>query len=95
VLASRGDRDRLYLVQSELNPAFVAYQANTTRIIPVIALNRLSLTADLERHQALGEHLMGIHNPAGLDRPDFDGDGCPVSNPMDTQTYGAVKLSGD
>jgi deazaflavin-dependent oxidoreductase (nitroreductase family) len=40
------ERDRLYLVQSELNPAFVAYQAGTTRVIPVIALNHLGLTAD-------------------------------------------------
>ncbi|WP_326821034.1 nitroreductase family deazaflavin-dependent oxidoreductase [Streptosporangium sp. NBC_01756] len=35
------ERDRLYAVQSGLDPAFAAYQAGTTRVIPVIALNRL------------------------------------------------------
>ncbi len=34
------ERDRLYARQAELNPQFGEYQANTTRKIPVIALER-------------------------------------------------------
>jgi len=35
------ERDRLYARQAELYPQFGEYQANTTRKIPVIALERL------------------------------------------------------
>ena len=34
------ERDRLYARQAELYPQFGEYQANTTRLIPVIALER-------------------------------------------------------
>jgi len=35
------ERDRLYARASELMPAFVEYQKKTTRVIPVVALERL------------------------------------------------------
>ncbi len=34
------ERDRLYAKQAQASPAFAEYQANTTRVIPVIALTR-------------------------------------------------------
>ncbi|MEV4750746.1 nitroreductase/quinone reductase family protein [Streptosporangium amethystogenes subsp. fukuiense] len=56
------ERDRLYAVQAELDPAFAAYQAGTTRVIPVIALHRLNLAADPARNRAIGEHLRTVHD---------------------------------
>ena len=38
---ARAERDRLYARASELMPAFVEYQQKTTRVIPVVALERL------------------------------------------------------
>jgi len=35
------ERDRLYTAQAELMPNFAEYQANTARVIPVVALNRV------------------------------------------------------
>lgn len=54
------ERDRLYQAQCERDPAFSAYQAGTTRVIPVIALNRLDLS-DRERNRALGAYLSRVH----------------------------------
>ena len=34
------ERDGLYARQAELYPQFAEYQQNTTRLIPVVALNR-------------------------------------------------------
>jgi deazaflavin-dependent oxidoreductase (nitroreductase family) len=36
----RSERDRQYAAQTERVPAFGEYQANTTRVIPVVALKR-------------------------------------------------------
>ncbi|MEV4126521.1 nitroreductase/quinone reductase family protein [Nocardia sp. NPDC049707] len=41
------ERDRCYVEQAERDPAFAAYQAGTSRVIPVIALSR-------ERRSAIG-----------------------------------------
>ena len=35
------ERDRLYARQAKLYPGFAAYQAKTTRKIPVVALERV------------------------------------------------------
>jgi deazaflavin-dependent oxidoreductase (nitroreductase family) len=35
------ERDRLYAAQAELMPNFAEYQANTKRVIPVVALSRV------------------------------------------------------
>ncbi|GLV59680.1 hypothetical protein KDH_65060 [Dictyobacter sp. S3.2.2.5] len=35
------ERDRLYSTQSSINPGFAEYQQKTTRLIPVIALERI------------------------------------------------------
>ncbi|MFD1935210.1 nitroreductase/quinone reductase family protein [Nonomuraea mangrovi] len=35
-----GERDRMYERQASLDPAFAAYQAGTSRVIPVVALHR-------------------------------------------------------
>ena len=35
------ERDRLYTKQAKLYPGFAEYQAKTTRVIPVVALERL------------------------------------------------------
>lgn len=35
------ERDRLYAKQAKLYPGFAEYQAKTTRVIPVVALERL------------------------------------------------------
>ncbi len=46
------ERDRLYARQAELYPQFGEYQANTTRKIPVIALERRKgLMIALEHHK--------------------------------------------
>ncbi|MGD0873826.1 MAG: nitroreductase family deazaflavin-dependent oxidoreductase [Acidimicrobiales bacterium] len=37
----REERDRLYAIQSERYPGFAEYQEKTTRVIPVVILNRL------------------------------------------------------
>ncbi|MFC9946490.1 nitroreductase/quinone reductase family protein [Streptomyces pratensis] len=60
VPADGEERDRLYQAQCERDPAFSAYQAGTTRVIPVVALNRLDLS-DPERNRALGAFLLRVH----------------------------------
>jgi deazaflavin-dependent oxidoreductase (nitroreductase family) len=40
-IAARAERDRLYARASELMPAFAEYQQKTTRVIPVVVLERL------------------------------------------------------
>jgi deazaflavin-dependent oxidoreductase (nitroreductase family) len=35
-----GERDRFYAIQSKLVPAYAEYQAQTSRVIPVVALTR-------------------------------------------------------
>ncbi len=37
-----GERDEIYRLQATRYPGFAEYQANTSRIIPVIALERAS-----------------------------------------------------
>ncbi|GEC02918.1 cation-binding protein [Streptomyces spinoverrucosus] len=54
------ERDRHYAEQCARDPAFAAYQAGTTRIIPVVALHRPDLT-DPERTKAIGEFLLRVH----------------------------------
>jgi deazaflavin-dependent oxidoreductase (nitroreductase family) len=55
------ERDRHFRDQSERDPAFAAYQAGTTRVIPVVALSRLDLS-DPERIRAIGEFLLRVHD---------------------------------
>jgi deazaflavin-dependent oxidoreductase (nitroreductase family) len=38
------ERDRIYATQAELYPGFADYQAGTERVIPVVALERVSRT---------------------------------------------------
>ena len=40
VVATGEERDRLYALQAKRNPGFAEYQEKTTRLIPVIALER-------------------------------------------------------
>ncbi|MFB8026714.1 MULTISPECIES: nitroreductase/quinone reductase family protein [unclassified Streptomyces] len=54
------ERDRLYQEQCDRDPAFSAYQAGTTRVIPVVALHRLDLS-DRERNRALAAYLSRVH----------------------------------
>jgi deazaflavin-dependent oxidoreductase (nitroreductase family) len=57
----RGDeRDRLYEAQSARDPAFAAYQAGTSRVIPVVALHR-TVQDDPARTRAIGEFLLRVH----------------------------------
>jgi deazaflavin-dependent oxidoreductase (nitroreductase family) len=56
------ERDRFFRLQAERDPAFAAYQAGTTRTIPVIALKRLDLAADPARTRAIGEYLVRVHD---------------------------------
>ncbi|MEV4169539.1 hemerythrin domain-containing protein [Nonomuraea sp. NPDC049709] len=51
------ERDRAYARQAALDPAFAAYQAQTDRVIPVIALY-----PERERLQAFGDELARIHD---------------------------------
>ncbi|MCW2882623.1 MAG: hypothetical protein JWQ95_6723 [Sphaerisporangium sp.] len=51
------ERDRLYARQAQLDPAFTGYQAQTSRVIPVVALHR----RDTARAHALGDELVRIH----------------------------------
>ncbi|MFB4281140.1 MULTISPECIES: nitroreductase/quinone reductase family protein [unclassified Nonomuraea] len=51
------ERDRVYARQAALDPAFAAYQAQTDRVIPVIALH-----PERERLQAFGDELVRIHD---------------------------------
>ncbi|WP_067186653.1 nitroreductase/quinone reductase family protein [Microtetraspora niveoalba] len=55
------ERDRLYAIQCARDPAFAAYQAGTSRTIPVIALTRVAITADEERNQAIAQFLLRVH----------------------------------
>jgi deazaflavin-dependent oxidoreductase (nitroreductase family) len=49
------ERDRIYARMSELVPAFAAYQAATTRVIPVIALDPVAAEDDpADRNPQLG-----------------------------------------
>ncbi|TYB67227.1 nitroreductase family deazaflavin-dependent oxidoreductase [Nonomuraea sp. PA05] len=50
------ERDRMYARQAELDPAFAAYQAGTSRVIPVVALH-----PERERLRAVGDELVRIH----------------------------------
>ncbi|SPL97609.1 AclJ [[Actinomadura] parvosata subsp. kistnae] len=50
------ERDRLYARQAALDPAFAAYQEQTERVIPVVALY-----PERERLRAFGDELVRIH----------------------------------
>lgn len=39
-IAGTEERDRLYAKQASINPGFAEYQAKTTRVIPVVVLER-------------------------------------------------------
>lgn len=54
------ERDRLYAAQCAREPAFTAYEQGTDRVIPVIALHRLS-AADSARHRAIADFLVRVH----------------------------------
>jgi deazaflavin-dependent oxidoreductase (nitroreductase family) len=57
------ERDRIYAQMSELVPAFAAYQAATTRVIPVVALDPVAAeTRPDERVAAGGAQLRAIHD---------------------------------
>ena len=40
VVATGAERDRLYAQHAKLNPGFAEYQKNTTRVIPIVTLER-------------------------------------------------------
>lgn len=66
-VALRGEeRDRLYVRQATLVPAFAEYQAKTSRVIPVIALHRNQPRRKAPPAGSPGEFLLHIH--AGLRR---------------------------
>ncbi|MFC5831966.1 nitroreductase/quinone reductase family protein [Nonomuraea insulae] len=50
------ERDRMYARQAAIDPAFAAYQKQTDRVIPVIALH-----PEQERLRAFGAELVRIH----------------------------------
>ena len=54
------ERERFYRLQAELLPAYGDYQTRTSRIIPVVALERPDF-ADAERNQALAAELLKVH----------------------------------
>lgn len=56
------ERDHHYARQAELDPAFHAYQASTSRTIPVVALRRLNLAADPALPAAMGAQLVRHHD---------------------------------
>ncbi|MFE5793407.1 nitroreductase/quinone reductase family protein [Streptomyces sp. NPDC056503] len=62
VAAEGVERDRLYAEQARRDPAFAAYQAGTTRPIPVVALRRTTGIADPSRHAAIAAHLVKVHD---------------------------------
>jgi hypothetical protein len=63
------ERDRLYAEQAERVPAYAAYQAQTSRVIPVVALHPVSAAPNREigspgsaaRARAIGDELVRIH----------------------------------
>ncbi|MFE2106887.1 nitroreductase/quinone reductase family protein [Kitasatospora sp. NPDC059463] len=56
------ERDQLYERQCRVNPAFREYREKTTRVIPVVALHPLDLSADGERNRMIGRQLIAHHN---------------------------------
>nr|WP_192756578.1 nitroreductase/quinone reductase family protein [Actinopolymorpha pittospori] len=54
------ERARFYRLQAELIPAYGEYQTRTSRIIPVVALERPDF-ADAERNQAIAAELLRVH----------------------------------
>ncbi|MFE0171278.1 nitroreductase/quinone reductase family protein [Streptomyces sp. NPDC059002] len=54
------ERDAQYRAQCERDPAFIAYQEDTPRTIPVVALTRLTVDAPA-RHRAIADHLVRVH----------------------------------
>ncbi|WP_433417261.1 nitroreductase family deazaflavin-dependent oxidoreductase [Microtetraspora malaysiensis] len=56
------ERDRIYDIQCRRDPAFTAYQAGTSRTIPVIALTRAAPGAGEERNQAIARFLVRVHD---------------------------------
>ncbi|MER7705129.1 nitroreductase/quinone reductase family protein [Kitasatospora sp. NPDC097605] len=62
VVLAGEERDRLYERQCDINPAFREYREKTTRVIPVVALHPLDLSADSERNRMIGRQLIVHHN---------------------------------
>ncbi|REE96263.1 nitroreductase/quinone reductase family protein [Thermomonospora umbrina] len=58
------ERDRWWERQCEIDPSFREYERQTTRTIPVVALNVLDLSADPQRSRMIAEQLGKLH--AGL-----------------------------
>jgi hypothetical protein len=56
--ARRTERDRIYARQAELVPPFAGYQAATSRLIPVVAIDR----APSDRAAGAGAQLRAIHD---------------------------------
>nr|WSX77919.1 nitroreductase/quinone reductase family protein [Streptomyces sp. NBC_00899] len=56
------ERDRLYAEQSAIIPSFGEYQAKTSRVIPVVALNKLDLSLSGERNTMIGRQLIAHHD---------------------------------
>ncbi|MEU6672117.1 nitroreductase/quinone reductase family protein [Streptomyces sp. NPDC046727] len=54
------ERDTRFRAQCERDPAFAAYEAATTRVIPVVALHRAD-PADAARNRAIGAFLLRVH----------------------------------
>jgi deazaflavin-dependent oxidoreductase (nitroreductase family) len=55
------ERDRMYALQAERDPAFAAYARRTARTIPVVALHPQPF-ADPQRRRAAGEQLLRAHD---------------------------------
>jgi deazaflavin-dependent oxidoreductase (nitroreductase family) len=57
-----GERDAAWARQIAAVPAYGAYEAGTSRVIPVVALHPLDLTApDAERNRAIARQLGAVH----------------------------------
>ncbi|MPZ79511.1 MAG: nitroreductase family deazaflavin-dependent oxidoreductase [Actinophytocola sp.] len=73
------ERDRCWELQCSIDPAFRAYEARTTRTIPVIALHPLDLSADPARARMVGQQLRRHHDDLRADllrlRTELDGAG--------------------
>jgi deazaflavin-dependent oxidoreductase (nitroreductase family) len=88
------ERDRLFAKQCTIDPTFREYQEKTTRIIPVVALHPLDLSANPERNRMIGELLIQHHNDlrAALDRVRAELDGQSTGTPAATGAELAEQL---
>ncbi|WP_433351370.1 nitroreductase/quinone reductase family protein [Microtetraspora malaysiensis] len=66
-LIEGAERDRIYDIQCRRDPAFTAYQAGTSRTIPVIALTRVAPGSGEGRNQAIAQFLVRVHDDLRAD----------------------------